>query len=192
MKNKVKRISINLCLLLIALQIHCGAYLLFGSYEENRKTRADLSALLASLAGSSGSNEPGALTPLNVEPISWVNFTTNSLVFSQGAGGSFTIAMANPLGCGSLGSELSISLNTDGVPLNLDSSDFSGDGCSEDEEGFIYRTINVTGIVAGEGRVIASLASNIMFSNFPGLYAGQIIGVVSVTVLPSVSTASAK
>lgn len=175
-KLKVKRASIFFYILLIFLQVQCGTYLLFDSYEKQAKSdEIDLSPLL-SLLGS------GELPPLNIESVSWIEFPATILTFSRGGGNSFTLRMANPLGCGSLGSNLSVLLNSDGVPLSLGATEFGGDGCGEDAEGFISSTINVTGTVAGKGRVIAKLASNNMFSNFPGLYAGQIVGVVNVTV----------
>lgn len=176
-KIKVKRASIFFYILLIFLQVQCGTtYLLFDSYEKKAKSdETDLSPLLA-LLGS------GELPPLNIESVSWIEFPATILTFSRGGGDSFTVRMANPLGCGSLGSNLSVLLNSDGVPLSLGATEFGGDGCGEDAEGFISSTINVTGTVAGKARVIAKLASNNMFSNFPGLYAGQIIGVVNVTV----------
>ncbi|PJZ76944.1 hypothetical protein CH365_09235 [Leptospira neocaledonica] len=175
-KIKVKRASIFFYILLIFLQVQCGTYLLFDSYEKKAKgDETDLSPMLA-LLGS------GDLPPLNIESVSWIEFPVASLTFSRGGGDSFTVRMANPLGCGSLGSNLSVLLNSDGVLLSLGATEFGGDGCGEDAEGFISSTINVTGTVAGKGRVIAKLASNNMFSNFPGLYAGQIVGVVNVTV----------
>ncbi|WP_125226307.1 hypothetical protein [Leptospira neocaledonica] len=172
----MKRASIFFYILLIFLQVQCGTYLLFDSYEKKAKgDETDLSPMLA-LLGS------GDLPPLNIESVSWIEFPVASLTFSRGGGDSFTVRMANPLGCGSLGSNLSVLLNSDGVLLSLGATEFGGDGCGEDAEGFISSTINVTGTVAGKGRVIAKLASNNMFSNFPGLYAGQIVGVVNVTV----------
>ncbi|WP_367898493.1 hypothetical protein AB3N61_03565 [Leptospira sp. WS58.C1] len=180
----MKHVSIFFYILLIFLQVQCGTYLLFDSYEKHYKSdETNLSYLLA-LLGS------GDLPLLNVQSVSWIVFPATSLTFSRGGGDSFSVGMANPLGCGSLGSNLSVLLNSDGVPLSLGPTEFGGDGCGEDAEGFVSSTINVTGTVPGKGRVIAKLASYNMFSNFPGLYAGQIVGVVNVTVLPSVSSSS--
>lgn len=180
----MKRASILFSTLLIFLQVQCGTYLLFDSYEKQAKSDETDPSPLLSLLGSNG------LPPLIIEPISWVEFQNTSLTFSRGSGDSFTARMANPLGCGSFGATLIVLFNSDGVPLNLDRTSFEGDGCSEDAQGFVSSTINVTGNVAGKGRVIAILASNLVFSNFPELHAGQIIGVINVTVSSSVSTSS--
>ncbi|TGK42465.1 hypothetical protein [Leptospira andrefontaineae] len=177
----MKRASIFFYILLIFLQVQCGsAYLLFDSYKKKMETEDDISPLLALLIGS------GGLLPLNVKQVSWINFSASSLQFSQGAGETFTISIVNPLNC-SLGSAISVQLSHDGVPLTLGQTDAYSDGCmgtgvAEDS------TISISGTTVGKGRVIAKLASNIMFSNYPGLYAGQIVGVVKVAVSSTAQT----
>lgn len=179
----MKRIPIRISVLLIVLQFHCGTYLLFDSNEKRSKSETDRSPLLSLLMGSDG------LPPLNVEPISWVNFSTNTLQFSKGASDQFTISVDHPGSCPD--ASFHLQLSNDGVPLTfLDGTDLDTDGCPFN---VIYtQTYNITGTVAGKGRVIVQLSPLMLFTPFPGLHVGQIVGVVNVTVLSTVSTAQTR
>ncbi|TGL54564.1 hypothetical protein EHQ61_00835 [Leptospira wolffii] len=182
-EKKMKRIPIYFFVLLIALQFHCGTYLLFDSNEKRSKSETDRSPLLSLLIGSDG------LPPLNVEPISWVNFSTNTLQFSKGASDQFTISVDHPGGCPDAG--FLAQLSSDGVPLTfLDGTDLWTDGCPINT--VFDQTFNITGTVTGNGRVIVQLSPFMLYTAFPDLHVGQIIGVVNVTVLPTVSTAQTR
>ncbi|PKA16743.1 hypothetical protein [Leptospira haakeii] len=177
----MKRISIFFYILLIFLQVQCGTtYLLFDSYEKSVKEDTDLSPLLT-LLGS------GGLVPLNVEPISWVNLSVSSLSFARGATGNFMISVDHPGSCPD--ASFRLDLSNDGVPLTfLNGTDLDTDGCPLN---VLYtQTYNITGTVAGNGRVIVKMSPLMFYTTFPGLYVGQIVGVVNVTVSPNVSTSS--
>lgn len=145
-----------------------------------KSDETDLSPLLA-LLGSNG------LLPLNVEPISWVNLSVPSLSFARGATGNFTISVDHPGSCPD--ASFRLELSNDGVPLTfLNGTDLDTDGCPLNT--LYTQTYNITGTVAGNGRVIVKMSSFMLYTTFPDLYAGQIVGVVNVTVSQNISSSS--
>lgn len=176
-KLKVKRVSIFFYILLIFLQVQCGTYLLFDSYEKHSKSdKTDLSYLLA-LLGS------GGIPPLNVEPISWVNISAASISFPSGGSSSFAINTDYPFS-NCPGAQLQLTVTSTGVPINLGGmTDIYEDGCPSD---FNYTyNYEVTGNTAGTGNIIVRVAPYYYPpSNFPDFKVNQIVGVVGVRVSP--------
>ncbi|TGL28162.1 hypothetical protein EHQ52_17940 [Leptospira koniambonensis] len=174
----MKRASILFPILLIFLQVQCGTYLLFDSYEKQVKSdETDLSPLLTLL----GSND---LPPLNVEPISWMSFPSEPVIFTAGTSGSYSVSGTLPYGPGCNVVNISFLGSKEGVNITVsDGSSSFWDRIDMDDCFPNYSdSFNISGSTPGKARVVYRVMNNVYDVWFPGIKPGQIIGVINVTV----------
>ncbi|MGJ4789169.1 hypothetical protein [Leptospira koniambonensis] len=175
----MKRASTLFYILLIFLQVQCGTYLFFDSYEKQAKSdETDLSPLLT-LLGS------GGLAPLNVEPISWMSFPSEPVIFSAGSSGSYAISGTLPFPGGCNVVNITFLGSKEGANITISSGSNGGNWNALDLDDCFpnySNSFNISASSPGTARVVYRVFNNIYNVWFPDLKPGQIIGVINVTV----------
>ncbi len=151
----------------------CGSALVYQSWQEGLKNKTELNPLLLLLGGGT--------TPLVVEPVSWLDFPSTSVIFNAGNTGNYSIDIQYPYsGCPT--TSLDIYTTNSGVSLSSQTCpSIYLDGCP-----LSNFTLNctVSGSTAGNANVIFRISQFLNTAAFPELHANQIVGVVGVTVSP--------
>ncbi|GBF38471.1 hypothetical protein LPTSP1_14640 [Leptospira johnsonii] len=153
--------------------------MLFDSYEKKAKgDDTDLFPLLSLL-------ESNGLPPLNVEPISWMSFPSEPVIFTAGNSGSYSVSGTLPYGPGCNIVNITFLGSKEGTNVTISSGSNGGNWGTLDLDDCFPNysdSFNISGSTPGKARVVYRVFNNVYNGWFPDLKAGQIIGVVNVTI----------